>query len=412
MSRGSPHPRSRALRRALALAALLTAAFAAAPARADVVDDWNVAASDIITGAAPGGAGLVPPTRRAAWRSSTSRCTTQPSPSTAATRPTTLARPCLAARRSRPPWPSPATTRWSACSRRSPPTSTDVSRRPSHRSRTAGQERRHGGRRGRRRGPPRAARARRLGRRHPSFYVQSPAAAGVWLPLSGRGFFPWVSHVTPFTLLAGDQFLSEPPPALTSRRYARDYNEVQELGRVDSATRTPEQTNLALFFADKRCGCGTAPSARSRRTRGSPRPTRRGCTRRSTSPGPTRSALGRQVRLPAVAPGGGHHDGLRRRQPPHVHGCDVEAAARDAELRRLPVRPRLLHRRGHGRAAARGSAATGSRSPVESIQPDREPGDRADQPDAGVPPLPRGHRRGGGHPDAAGHPLPLRHGGR
>jgi hypothetical protein len=84
----------------------------------------------------------------------------------------------------------------------------------------------------------------------PSFYIQPPAAAGVWLPISGRGFYPWISHVTPFTLLASDQFLSDPPPRLTSRHYARDYNEEMELGRVDSATRTPEQTNLAIFFAD------------------------------------------------------------------------------------------------------------------------------------------------------------------
>jgi hypothetical protein len=83
----------------------------------------------------------------------------------------------------------------------------------------------------------------------PEYYVAPPAGAGVWVPLAGRGVFPWVGHLTPFALRAPDQFRADPPPALTSRRWARDYNEIKALGGAVSE-RTPEQTNLALFFTD------------------------------------------------------------------------------------------------------------------------------------------------------------------
>ena len=38
------------------------------------------------------------------------------------------------------------------------------------------------------------------------------------------------------------------PPPLHSRRYARDYNEVKELGSLTSLTRTDEQTEIARFW--------------------------------------------------------------------------------------------------------------------------------------------------------------------
>jgi hypothetical protein len=83
----------------------------------------------------------------------------------------------------------------------------------------------------------------------PEYYVAPPPAAGVWVPIAGRGVFPWVGHLVPFVLQASDQFLAPPPPRLTSKRWARDYNEVKALGGVVS-DRTPEQTSLALFFTD------------------------------------------------------------------------------------------------------------------------------------------------------------------
>jgi hypothetical protein len=67
-----------------------------------------------------------------------------------------------------------------------------------------------------------------------------------------RGYTPslltgW-GNVTPFTLLSASQFWLPGPPALTSEAYARDYNEVKELGGQVSKTRTPEQTEIARFW--------------------------------------------------------------------------------------------------------------------------------------------------------------------
>ena len=61
---------------------------------------------------------------------------------------------------------------------------------------------------------------------------------------------PWLGAVRPFTMKSSDQFRARPHPALTSRRYTRDYQEVKEIGSVASATRTPEQTQLAHFYSD------------------------------------------------------------------------------------------------------------------------------------------------------------------
>ena len=62
-------------------------------------------------------------------------------------------------------------------------------------------------------------------------------------------------------LLTGTQYLPPPPPALTSERYARDVNEVKLLGAVNSATRTPAQTEIARLWAGlTTAGTGTSTS--------------------------------------------------------------------------------------------------------------------------------------------------------
>ncbi len=60
-------------------------------------------------------------------------------------------------------------------------------------------------------------------------------------------------------LLTPTQYLPPPPPQLTSAAYAADLLEVQALGRFDSTTRTPEQTQIARFWASVSAdGAGTA----------------------------------------------------------------------------------------------------------------------------------------------------------
>jgi hypothetical protein len=55
--------------------------------------------------------------------------------------------------------------------------------------------------------------------------------------------------VVPFAMTSPHQFRPGPPPALTSVEYATDVNEVKAIGRVDSTTRTADQTSLAKVWA-------------------------------------------------------------------------------------------------------------------------------------------------------------------
>ena len=72
---------------------------------------------------------------------------------------------------------------------------------------------------------------------------------GEWRPTppAFANDFGWVGRVKPFTLEATSQFRTKGPNALTSRAYARDYNEVKDLGALDSP-RTEEQTAVAQFY--------------------------------------------------------------------------------------------------------------------------------------------------------------------
>ena len=53
-----------------------------------------------------------------------------------------------------------------------------------------------------------------------------------------------------FSLRSADQFRPNGPPPLESGRWARDYDEVKEIGSATSATRTAEQTRAARFWAE------------------------------------------------------------------------------------------------------------------------------------------------------------------
>lgn len=75
---------------------------------------------------------------------------------------------------------------------------------------------------------------------------------GVWRPTPPANLAmaaPWLGNVTPFALTRTSQFRSDPPPALTSREYAKDYNELKLIGAVNSSLRNPDQTDVAHFYA-------------------------------------------------------------------------------------------------------------------------------------------------------------------
>ena len=80
---------------------------------------------------------------------------------------------------------------------------------------------------------------------------------GVWVP-TPPAFLPYLlpqwGFVVPFAMRNSSQFRPPGPPALDSQRYAADYEEVKELGALVGSTRTEDQTEIALFWAD---GAGT-----------------------------------------------------------------------------------------------------------------------------------------------------------
>jgi hypothetical protein len=71
-----------------------------------------------------------------------------------------------------------------------------------------------------------------------------PPAAGDRLPAS----VPWWGDIPTFVLRTSDQFQTDGPPALTSDRYTRDFNEVKAIGVKLSAVRTVDQTLIARFW--------------------------------------------------------------------------------------------------------------------------------------------------------------------
>jgi hypothetical protein len=91
----------------------------------------------------------------------------------------------------------------------------------------------------------------------PQFKVPGPPVPGEWQATAscpivngvavGVGF-QW-PNVTPFGISSAHDFLLGPPPALTSGKYARTYNEVMTVGSIDSTHRPPDRANVALFYA-------------------------------------------------------------------------------------------------------------------------------------------------------------------
>ena len=58
----------------------------------------------------------------------------------------------------------------------------------------------------------------------------------------------WVGNLEPFLIDSPSQFRSEGPNPLGSAAYAEEFNEVKELGAIDSTSRTADQTAAAVFW--------------------------------------------------------------------------------------------------------------------------------------------------------------------
>jgi hypothetical protein len=71
----------------------------------------------------------------------------------------------------------------------------------------------------------------------PGVYIPTPITVGSQFP-----------NVTPFALASPSQFRPKPPPSLRSEQWARDYNEIKDLGEKNSTKRTARQTEDARFW--------------------------------------------------------------------------------------------------------------------------------------------------------------------
>jgi len=71
----------------------------------------------------------------------------------------------------------------------------------------------------------------------PGVYIPTPITVG-WQ----------FTTMPPFALTSPSQFRAKPPPSLKSAEWARDYNEIKELGAKNSTKRTARQTEDARFW--------------------------------------------------------------------------------------------------------------------------------------------------------------------
>jgi hypothetical protein len=79
----------------------------------------------------------------------------------------------------------------------------------------------------------------------------NPPIPGVWIPTAPTPpIGPYLGLMQPFSLDSAGQFRPHGPPALSSKKWAKEYNEVKEIGSSTSTTRTPEQTVAARFWAE------------------------------------------------------------------------------------------------------------------------------------------------------------------
>ena len=81
-----------------------------------------------------------------------------------------------------------------------------------------------------------------------------PLAPGIWRrtpPNFANDPAPWVGNVRPFILPSATMFRTDGPNPLTSEAYAEDFNEIKEVGSLTSITRTPDQTDAAIWWQDQ-----------------------------------------------------------------------------------------------------------------------------------------------------------------
>jgi hypothetical protein len=83
-------------------------------------------------------------------------------------------------------------------------------------------------------------------------YVQQPPGPGVFEPIAPTPpVDPKLAFVRPFTYDSPADYRPSGPVEMTSKQYAKAFAEVKAYGRVDSAIRTPEQTETVRFHTEQ-----------------------------------------------------------------------------------------------------------------------------------------------------------------
>ena len=80
-----------------------------------------------------------------------------------------------------------------------------------------------------------------------------PASPGVYVT-TAPPLFEQYARAKPWVTAKADQFRPGPPPQLSSAAYVRDYNEVKALGGTRSTARTADQTEAVMFWRNANFG--------------------------------------------------------------------------------------------------------------------------------------------------------------
>jgi hypothetical protein len=86
----------------------------------------------------------------------------------------------------------------------------------------------------------------------PRFFQPTSTEPGLWqttatCPPAGGILFHW-QDVTPFGVISNTQFRADPPPPMSSPRYARAFAELVAVGAVDSQERPQDRSDVARLY--------------------------------------------------------------------------------------------------------------------------------------------------------------------
>jgi hypothetical protein len=81
-------------------------------------------------------------------------------------------------------------------------------------------------------------------------YSEQPGRWRKTPPNYDKPLLPAWGRIKPFAIKSCDEFRAPAPPSLTSSEWAKEFNHVKRIGATNSSVRTPQQREIALFWAD------------------------------------------------------------------------------------------------------------------------------------------------------------------